>query len=60
MGLSPGPAPATTSSKFYSMKAVASVTLDPFSGLTSDFKDWYDSVANAYGICGHQKFLDDE
>jgi len=46
--------------KIYSVKTVASVTLQDFSGLTSDFKEWYDSVANAYGICGHQKFLDSE
>ena len=47
-------------SKIYSVKTVASITLQDFSGLTSDFKEWYDSVANAYGICGHQKFLDSE
>ena len=47
-------------SKIYCVKTVASVTLQAFSGLTSDFKEWYDSVTNAYGICGHQKFLDSE
>ena len=59
-GFSPGPEPTTMSNKSYSVKAVSLVTLDPFSGLTSDFKDWYDSVANAYGICGHQQFLDEK
>ena len=49
-----------TPTKVYSVKTVATVSLTPFSGLTSDFKDWFDSVANAYGICGHQCFLDSE
>ena len=39
---------------------VTAVTLNIFSGLTSDFKEWYDNVANAYRICGHQRFLDGE
>ena len=42
------------------MKTVVNVTLKSFSGLTCDFKAWYDSVENAYGICGHQCFLTDE
>ena len=50
----------STSTKAYSVKTVATVSLPSFSGLTSDFKDWFDSVANAYGICGHQCFLDSE
>ena len=57
LGLSLGPPMLTATSKIaYSVKTVASVTLNPFSGLTSDFKDWPDSVANVYGICGHQFF----
>ena len=60
VGFPPGSPLASTTSKAFSVKTVAAVTLDPFSGLTSDFKEWHDSVANAYGICGHQCFLDDE
>ena len=41
----------------YSVKTVAGVLYEPFSGLTSDFKKWYDSVINAYGAgtkkCGY-------
>ena len=43
-----------------SVKTVTGVSLETFSGLTCNFKRWYDSVINAYGVCGHQKFLYDE
>lgn len=48
-----GPSAVDTRSKHYTIKTVESVTLEQFSGLTPDFKDWYDSVANAYDICGY-------
>ena len=59
-GLLPGSQATSVQPKVYSVKTVASVSLKPFSGLTCDFKAWHDSVENAYGICGHQRFLTDE
>ena len=55
-----GSSTSTSSLTLYSVKTVASVTLASFSGLTCDFKEWHDTVQNAYGKCGHQIFLDDE
>ena len=38
-GFSPGPELTAASSKSYSVNMVSSVTMDPFSGSTLDFKD---------------------
>ena len=55
--------PASTGGKTlpsYKVSTISSVTIKPFSGITSEYKKWYDGVLHAYGICGYQDFLTDE
>jgi hypothetical protein len=50
----------STEPEKYKVSTVASVVLEPFSGLTSEYKKWVDDVNNSYGKFRHQEFLTNE
>lgn len=50
----------TTTVEKYKLESAAKVELETFSGFSTDYKDWNDSVHTSYGVCGMNDFLKDD